>query len=659
MAGAPSSGRDPLIDSTVDGRWRMLHAARRRRRRRRLPRRARRASAVRWRSSSCTRTTRRTTSTCAASPARRARSAACSTSTASRCSTSARTSDRPYIVMELVAGAPLHRGGWHAGDDDRRAPSRLMRQVLLGLGHAHGHGIIHRDLKPDNIIDHRARRRRRGGQDPRLRLRAHQRLAPVAVERQPRAGDAELHVARAGAGRSRPIRAPTSTRRACMLYELCVGFKPFVAARAVAELLQKHQRRAAASRRGRPRSGGGISEPLERVILRALPRSRDERFPDAAAFVAALDATPEGAGARAPVRTDAAGDAIVIATRVVAARSSCVASAAIAAATRLRRTRSLRRPRAAPPAAPRAPPAASTSSSAGARSHALGVRASCSSSSRSAIQRSCAPTSSSSEPAERRQHQRRQQHRRRRRARASCVRSMSSSRASQPRSRTAASRARRAKQRIEEPALARQELAEIGRAQRAERLVERRRQRSRGCRRSVCSTLGERPRATSRRLRSSSCRERTRQLEHEAHELRSSSSRAARRTRATADGPRRPRWRRPRRAAARCRRRCRCAPPSRAYLLDEPLELGRRLVDDALELLRHRPLRGADLALAHALGQTSCCAPSSPTRASCACRPRSSRSTIWLRQLHSAAASRARPPPAADRESSVTCASSS
>src|SRR5207244_71247 len=28
----------------------------------------------------------------------------------------------------------------------------LIRQVLLGLGHAHGHSIVHRDLKPDNIM---------------------------------------------------------------------------------------------------------------------------------------------------------------------------------------------------------------------------------------------------------------------------------------------------------------------------------------------------------------------------------------------------------------------------------------------------------------------------------------------------------------------------
>lgn len=29
---------------------------------------------------------------------------------------------------------------------------RLLRQIVEGLVHIHGHGIIHRDLKPDNIF---------------------------------------------------------------------------------------------------------------------------------------------------------------------------------------------------------------------------------------------------------------------------------------------------------------------------------------------------------------------------------------------------------------------------------------------------------------------------------------------------------------------------
>ena len=77
-----------------------------------------------------------------------------------------------------------------------------------------------------------------------------------------------------------------------MLYELCVGFRPFVAGD-VAELLRKHRDEAPIPPR-QAASGRRISEPLERVILRALEKDRNVRFADAAAFRAALDETPEG-----------------------------------------------------------------------------------------------------------------------------------------------------------------------------------------------------------------------------------------------------------------------------------------------------------------------------------------------------------------------------
>lgn len=60
---------------------------------------------------------------------------------------------RPFIVMELVAGETL-------GDRlDRRRRSLpvsealpLLRQMCLGLGHAHAQRLIHRDVKPQNLL---------------------------------------------------------------------------------------------------------------------------------------------------------------------------------------------------------------------------------------------------------------------------------------------------------------------------------------------------------------------------------------------------------------------------------------------------------------------------------------------------------------------------
>src|SRR4051812_9469292 len=57
---------------------------------------------------------------------------------------------QPYIVMEFVQGRQLSEL-----DMETLTPNRavtLMREVLLGLQHAHSRGVIHRDLKLTNIM---------------------------------------------------------------------------------------------------------------------------------------------------------------------------------------------------------------------------------------------------------------------------------------------------------------------------------------------------------------------------------------------------------------------------------------------------------------------------------------------------------------------------
>ena len=212
--------------------------------------------------------------------------------------------DRPYIVMELVNGPSLTEEMGTPEMTPTRAVA-LIGQVLEGLGHAHGHGIIHRDLKPDNIIV--------------TEVAGVGEVVKILDFGFAHISDARLSQSNAQLVPGTPsYMSPEQTKgektdqrtdlysTGVMLYELCVGFKPFVAAD-VREMLQKQQfeepiapRQAAMGRR--------ISEPLERAILRALAKERDERFADAAAFRAALDATPEGresghavTGARRPL----------------------------------------------------------------------------------------------------------------------------------------------------------------------------------------------------------------------------------------------------------------------------------------------------------------------------------------------------------------------
>ncbi|HET9620197.1 MAG TPA: serine/threonine-protein kinase [Kofleriaceae bacterium] len=60
-----------------------------------------------------------------------------------------------FLIMEKVAGRTLTQA--MRDEHGRRAfdPRRALvtaRQILDGVGHAHGHHLVHRDLKPDNML---------------------------------------------------------------------------------------------------------------------------------------------------------------------------------------------------------------------------------------------------------------------------------------------------------------------------------------------------------------------------------------------------------------------------------------------------------------------------------------------------------------------------
>lgn len=57
----------------------------------------------------------------------------------------------PYIVMEYVAGKPLHDSAYGKQIEPTEA-ARLVEETLRGLQHAHDHNILHRDVKPANIL---------------------------------------------------------------------------------------------------------------------------------------------------------------------------------------------------------------------------------------------------------------------------------------------------------------------------------------------------------------------------------------------------------------------------------------------------------------------------------------------------------------------------
>ena len=186
-----------------------------------------------------------------------------------------------FIAMELVEGITLRvmleRGAL--------APARavpLAMAILEGLSHAHAAGVLHRDIKPENIIV---------GHDGVPKLFDFG-LAAFAQE------DSDVTLARlTGAGiilgtpgyfapeqvvGDAPDARTDVFGVGAVLYEMLSGWPAFVGA-APAERLA-----AVLARTPAPLADRGTPRTLADVVMRALARHREARFPSAGAFLRAL-----------------------------------------------------------------------------------------------------------------------------------------------------------------------------------------------------------------------------------------------------------------------------------------------------------------------------------------------------------------------------------
>ncbi|HEY7480944.1 MAG TPA: protein kinase [Gemmatimonadales bacterium] len=189
-----------------------------------------------------------------------------------------------YITMELVRGTTVATLIRQAGRLDVPATLTIGKQLCRALEVAHEEGVIHRDVKPQNLLvdgsgflkvmDFGIARLAEHRSDPGQGLTAAgvvvgtpQYMAPEQLFGEPVDGRADLYATGA------------------VLFE-CVTGRPVFEAPSLVALLARHLEDTAPD----PRNlNADVPESLSRVILRALARRPDDRWPSAAELLRALE----------------------------------------------------------------------------------------------------------------------------------------------------------------------------------------------------------------------------------------------------------------------------------------------------------------------------------------------------------------------------------
>lgn len=190
------------------------------------------------------------------------------------------TDDAEAIVMELVRGTTLRDLLDAHGALPAARAIAIARQVADALAHAHASGLVHRDVKPGNILladDGRvlvtdfgiakAAAEASDLTEVGQIVGTAKYLSPEQVQGHPVDGRSDVYAL------------------GVVLYEMLCGRAPFAADSSTATALLR-----LTSDPLRPRQcRAGLTRELEDVVLRAMARDADARYPTAAALCSALD----------------------------------------------------------------------------------------------------------------------------------------------------------------------------------------------------------------------------------------------------------------------------------------------------------------------------------------------------------------------------------
>jgi eukaryotic-like serine/threonine-protein kinase len=193
-----------------------------------------------------------------------------------------------YYVMEFLPGMSLEDLVRKAGPLPPGRVIYLLRQACAGLAEAHGIGLVHRDLKPANIFVSR-----RGGESDVAKVLD---FGLVKLTREPGAAalTADLTVSgtpsymapeQATASRDLDARADVYAMGAVAYFAL-TGRPPFSGESAFAIMMAHARDAVIPPSEIRPE----IPADLEKVVLTALAKKPDDRYPEARSMARALAA---------------------------------------------------------------------------------------------------------------------------------------------------------------------------------------------------------------------------------------------------------------------------------------------------------------------------------------------------------------------------------
>ncbi len=200
--------------------------------------------------------------------------------------------NQPYLVMKYVDGQTL-KALLRQGPIQPKEVLRILERVGSALQYAHEHGILHRDIKPSNIM---------------IDARGEVYLMDFGLARITQSGESTMsadvmlgtphYISPEQAQGNKDLDSRTDVYSlGVVLYELVTGRVPFMGDTSYAIVHAQITENPPAPREINP----NIPPSVEAVLLRALAKNRDDRYPSVKALVDAYRDAIHGASEFSPV----------------------------------------------------------------------------------------------------------------------------------------------------------------------------------------------------------------------------------------------------------------------------------------------------------------------------------------------------------------------